>query len=283
VDTFSYQLGDTGVILNPNDQTLPFVDITEVQGLDSPDFRATERDHEGTDGGFLDAEFEKMRTIVLQGQVIGDVSTVETFMDQLKSDWSPRRTTIPFRYAHPGVAQRVVFVKPLGVRYSVNQLRRTGCADVQFTCQAEDPRIYDDAVVTVSLILGVPLTTGFAFNLGFPFGYGAPASPDGVTVTNYGNRPAPATITIPGPVTNPVIYNDTTSNVLSFSIDVASGDYLVVDLGNRTVKLNGSVSRRGALLEPDWFMLEVGSNFIRYRAEAGGSNPASIAYRNAWR
>lgn len=283
MDTFSYQLGDTGVVLNPNDQTLPFVDITEVQGLDSPEFRSTERDHEGVDGGFLDAEFEKMRTVVLQGQVIGDVATVETFMDRLKYDWAPRRSAIPLRFAHPGVSQRVVFVKPLGVRYSVSQLRRTGCTDVQFTCQAEDPRIYDDAVITQQLVIGLPITSGFAFSFGFPFGYGAVVSPEGVNVTNYGNRPAPGIITIPGPVTGPVIYNDTYSNTLSFDIDVAASDFLEIDLGMHTVKLNGSVSRRAALLEPDWFLLEPGDNFIRYRATAGGSNPASISYRNAWR
>jgi hypothetical protein len=282
VDTFSYQL-DTGTILNPIDQTLPFVDITHVSGLDSPDFRSTERDHEGTDGGFLDAEFEKMRTIVLQGQVIGDPLTVESFLDQLKGDWAPRRDVCPFRFAHPGVAQRMMFVKPLGVKFDITALRTTGAVDVQFTCQAEDPRIYDDAVLTQALIIGVPITTGFAFPLGFNFGFGAPASPDGVMITNYGNRPAPATITIPGPVTNPVIYNDTTSSTLSFSIDVSASDYLVIDLGQRTVKLDGTVSRRGALLEPDWFLLQPGGNFIRYRASAGGTNPASIAYRNAWR
>lgn len=282
MDAYSYQL-DTGTILNPINQTLPFVDITNVSGLDSPEFRSTERDHEGTDGGFLDAEFEKMRTIVLQGQVIANPATLESFLDQLKGDWAPRRTTAPFRFVHPGVAQRVIFVKPLGVKFNTTALSSTGAVDVQFTCQAEDPIIYDDTTVTLSLVIGTPITTGFAFPLGFPFGFGAPVSPDGVTVTNYGNRPAPATITIPGPVTNPVIYNDTTSSTLSFSIDVVTGDSLVVDLGQRTIKLNGSVSRRGTLLEPDWFLLQPGGNFIRYRASAGGTNPASITYRNAWR
>lgn len=284
MDPFSYQLGDTGTILNPLDtSTLPFVDITKVSGLDSPEFRTTERDHEGTDGGFLDAEFEKMRTIVLEGQIIGNVTTMETFIDTLKGEWAPRRTSIPFNFAHPGVNQRTVFVKPLGVRFDLEALRGTGQVDVQFMCQAEDPRIYDSALQTVNVAAGVPITNGISFNLGFNFGFGAPASPDGSIVTNGGNRPAPALITLTGPVTDPVIYNDTTSSTLSFSIAVASGDYLVIDLGNRTIKLNGSVSRRGALLEPDWFLLEPGDNFMRYRATAGGATPASVAFRNAWR
>lgn len=284
MDTFSYQLGDTGTILNPNDTSvLPFVDIRNVSGLDTPEYRTSERDHEGTDGGFLDAEFEKMRTITLEGQVIGDVSTVETFLDKLKGEWAPRRTTVPFNFAHPGVAQRTIFVKPIGVRYDVTTLRNTGCADIQFMAQAEDPRIYDSALQTVQLATGIPISTGIGFPLDFPFGFGDVVSPDGTTVTNGGNRPAPATITLFGPVTNPVIYNDTTSDTLAFTIDVGASDYLVIDLGAKTVKLNGSASRRGTLLNPNWFLLEPGDNFIRYRATAGGATPASIAFRNAWR
>ena len=284
MDTFSYKLNDTGVVLNPTDTSvLPFVDITKVSGLDTPELRTTERDHEGTDGGFLDAEFEKMRTIVLEGQVIGDVNYVETFLDTLKGNWAPRRTSIPFYFAHPGVAERCIFVKPLGCRYDIDALRRVGSADIQFICQAEDPRIYDTALQTVQVAQGLPITTGTSYPLAYSFGFGAVVSPEGSMVVNGGNRPTPAVITLTGPVTNPVIYNDTTGNTLTFEIDVATGDTLVIDLGYRTVKLNGSVSRRSALIEPDWFLLEPGGNFLRYRATTGGATSASVAFRNAWR
>lgn len=283
MDAFSYQLTDTGVVLNPDDLTLPFVDITQVQGMDTPEIRTTERDHEGTDGGFLDAEFEKMRTIVLEGQVIATVTTIETFLDTLKGNWAPRRSVVPLNFAHPGVSQRLLYVKPLGVRYDVAQARRYGVTDIQFMCQAEDPRIYDSALQEMTLPQGVPITNGIAFPLAFNFGFGSAVSPEGITVANGGNRPAPAVITIPGPVTDPVIYNDSYSHALEFEIVVASGDYLEIDLGNRTVKLNGSVSRRGALINPDWFMLEPGDNFLRYRASTGSAPSATVAFRNAWR
>jgi hypothetical protein len=284
VDAFSYRLGDTGVVLNPNDTSvLPFVDITKVSGLDTPELRSTERDHEGVDGGFLDAEFEKMRTIVLEGQVIGHVDFLETYLDTLKGNWAARRASIPFYFAHPGVAERLVYVKPLGCRYDVDAARRLGTADIQFLCQAEDPRIYDSALQTVQVSQGLPITTGTSYSLGYPFGFGAVVSPEGSTVINGGNRPTPAIITLTGPVTNPVIYNDTYGNEMAFEIVVASGETLVIDLGYRTVKLNGSVSRRSALIEPDWFMLEPGENFLRYRASTGGAAPATVAFRNAWR
>jgi phage-related protein len=136
---------------------------------------------------------------------------------------------------------------------------------------------------TLNISQGIAITTGFSFSLGFPFGYGAPVDPNQTNVFNSGNRPAPAVITIPGPVTDPIIYNDTTSQELAFQIDVASGDSLTIDLAYRTVKLNGTASRCAALLAPDWFMLESGDNYMRYRASTGGGSPATIAFRNAWR
>lgn len=283
MDPFSYQLGDNGLVLNPDDQTLPFIDITEIEGLDSPEFRVTERDHEGEDGGFLDAEFEKMRTITLQGQIIAGGDSVETLLDRLKANWAPSRTTMPFYFYHPGQSPRLINVKPLGVKFNYTTLRRTGSCDVQLQAQAEDPRIYDSTLQTYNVGQGIAITNGFAFNFGFDFGFGAAVDPNQSNVYNGGNRPAPAVITIPGPVTDPVIYNDTTSNTLSFDIDVAGTDYLVIDLLYKTVKLNGTASRRSTLLEPDWFMLQPGDNFIRYRAASSGGPAATITFRNAWR
>jgi hypothetical protein len=57
----------------------------------------------------------------------------------------------------------------------------------------------------------------------------------------------------------------------------------VIDLYNRTVRLNGTASRRNTLINPDWFMLSPGDNIIRYRADSSGNPDASISYRNAWR
>jgi hypothetical protein len=283
VDNFSYRLGETGTVLNPDSPAPPFVDIVKVQGLDSAELRTTERDHEGVDGGFLDAEFEKMRTIVLEGQIITNHVGTEAFLDTLKGEWCARRTVVPFYFQHPDIPERLVFVKPLGVRYDIGELRRVGSVDVQFMCQAEDPRIYDSNLITLPINQGLTIMTGFGFPLGFPFGYGAPVDPTTTNAINEGNRSTGAIITIPGPVTNPRIISTTSNAELHFIIELGASDYLEIDLYNRTVRLNGTASRRGTLLDPDWFMLEPGDNFLQYRADTVGNPPASISYRNAWR
>lgn len=283
MDDFSYKLGDAGVVLNPNDAVMPFVDVVKITGLDSAELRVTERDHEGTDGGFLDAYFEKMRTVVLEGQVITDGSSTESYLDTLKSNWSPSRTSIPLYLQHPGVDERLVMVKPLGVRYDVDQLRRTGCADVQFVAQAEDPRVYSSELVTLPISQGGLAATGMGFPFAGLFGFGAVVAPATTNAFNGGNRPTPAVITIPGPVTVPRIFNDTTGDVLEFNITLGAADFLVVDTYYRTVKLNGTASRRGVLTNPDWFDLTPGDNLIRYQANTEGNPNASISYRYAWR
>jgi hypothetical protein len=284
VDDHSYRLGSTGVVLNPTDTSvLPFVDIVKVGGLDSAELRTTERDHEGVDGGFLDAEFEKMRTITFEGQIITNHIGTESFLDRLKGDWAPRRTTIPLYFQHPGIAERLIFVKPLGVKYDIDELRRVGSVDAQFMCQAENPSIFDSNLITLPINQGLSVATGFGFPFGFPFGFGAAVDPTTTNAYNSGNRPATAIFTIPGPVTNPRILSTTTGDELRFVIDLAASDYLEIDLYNRTVRLNGTASRRGSLLEPNWFMLEVGDNFLQYRADTAGNPPASVSYRNAWR
>jgi len=276
-------MGASGTVLNPDSPATPFVDITEVQGLDTPEIRSSERDHEGVDGGFLDAEFEKMRVITLTGQVITNGVGTETFLDQLKYEWSVGQGIVPFYFQHPDIAERLMFVKPLGVRYDVNELRRLGSADIQFMCQAENPSIFDSDLLTLAIPQGATLISGRAYSKGFPFGYGAPVSPAFVNAYNAGNRAADATFTIVGPVDVPRIFNDTTGNVLQFNLSLTASDTLSINLYNRTVILNGTASRRSALDAPDWFMLQRGDNIIRYRADSTGNPDASVSYRNAWR
>lgn len=277
----TFRLGLTGVVLN-SDSGLPFVDITKVTGLDSAPFRTTERDHEGDDGGFMDAEYEKARPVILDGEVYSDTGSIEGYLDLLKANYAPSTSLIPFYFQAPGVDERLVFVKPLGVRYDWTTARRYGCCPIQFAMHAEDPRIYSSTEYTVPVGLGGTVTQGFGFNLGFDFGFGTTTIITGNNANNAGNRKTPVVFTIYGPVTNPSIYNDTTGEVMQFNITLGTGEYLTVDTKYRTVRLSGAVNRRVALVRPTWIRLQPGSNLIRYLAEAGGST-IDVVYRHAWR
>lgn len=283
LDDFSFRLKDDGVLLNPNDQIFPFVDVYKVNGLDSAPFRETERDHEGVDGGFLDAEFEKGRPIVIEGTALGDVNLLMPFLEELKVNFQPSSVLLPFYYKAPGIGSRVLFVKPRGVRYDWDQAIRHGETPIQFQVYAEDPRQYTPILETGYVPWAAAPTNGIGFNLGFSFGFGTTASMDNVTVVNSGNREAPAIITITGPVANPRIVNDTLGKTLLFTITLGAGDTLTIDLGHKTVRLNETSNQRGSLQSPDWFLLQPGNNLFRYQGDSGAGSSMKIEFRSAWR
>lgn len=282
----TFQLADTGVILNADVVPgTPFVDLTRVSGFDNAPYRETKRDHEGTDGGFMDAEFETGRDITLEGTVYVPIGqSVESYLDSLKANWAPSSTLVPL-YVLPDstVGTRVMYVKPLGCKYDWDTARRIGATNVQFNAYAEDPILYDLIPTSINLPIGAIVTSGFGFNLGFSFGFGSVSTnSDGQFVSVGGNRPTPPLLTITGPVTNPIIMNDTTGDVMTFSIVLTGGQTLVIDPQYKTVRLNGTTNRRSSLIVPGWFYMQPGNNFIRFRASAG-SGSLNVAFQNAWR
>jgi hypothetical protein len=284
VNDSTFQLSDTGLILNDDLLgNVPFIDIEIVTGLDNAPVRQTKRDHEGVDGGFMDAEFEQGRDISLSGIVYANGNPLETYLDALKANWAPSSVPVPLYIQTNDVGLRVVFVKPLGCKYDWDSLRRTGMAAITFTAYAEDPRIYAGVLQTTIIPIGAFVFSGFAFPITFPFSFGGVSTTaDGQFIFNAGNRPAPVVMTITGPVVNPVILNDTTSSTMQFSITLGVGETLVIDTQYHTVRLGGTTNRRSAMIVPGWFLLVVGNNFIRFRG-ASGTGTLTLAYRASWR
>lgn len=281
-DDFSYMLSDNGVILNPDNFTPPFVDITNVQGLDNAPIRSTERDHEGTDGGFMDAVYEKGRSVILEGMAYASGDQVESFLDSLKANYAPSRTLVPFYFKKPGVTERFLRVKPLGCRYDETTLRRIGATEIQFSMYAEDPRIYSSSANSVTLVQSPVAPSGRSYSRGYSYGYGAAVTPYVANMVNNGNRPTPVVFMINGPATNPRIINDTLGLTMSFNLTVDAGSMLVIDTYYHTVKLDGA-NRRGSLLLPNWFLLQPGNNFIRYASDFAGGSVLNAQYYDAWR
>jgi hypothetical protein len=282
LNEYTFQLDSSGVTLN-TDSILPYVDIDKVRGLDSAPYRETIRDHEGTDGGFIDAEFEKGRDVILSGTIYADTSSVETYLDELKANYAPVQTPIPFYLKAPGVDERVIFVKPLGIRYDWDVARRIGITDAQFLMYAEDPRIYDSTLITTSVGYGGTAGLGFAFPFGFNLNFGGGAVPSGTTVFNAGNRPTPVTFVITGPIVSPVITNSATGDVMAFSLSLSAVETLTINTRDRTVYLNGNINRRNTMTSAGWFFLEPGNNFIGFGGLSGTGSSLSIQFRSAWR
>jgi hypothetical protein len=221
----------------------------------------------GADGGFLDAEFEDMRIVTIEGIVYNADSA---YLNTLKGNFSPGKSVQPLYFRLPGSSQQVVYGKSLGFRYKIDMNARLNMFPFQVQIQCEDPTIFTDpAIVASSGLVGT--TGGFAFNFGFPLGFGTTtASAAYAAAPNAGNKPADATIVITGPVINPAVVQDVTGYGLYFNYSLVAGDTLTISLRNRTVMLNGTANRRSTLLgNSTWFLLQPGNNSILFLGTAG--------------
>lgn len=239
--------------------TVAIADVHNVQGLDSAPFRTQTHDREGADGGYVDSEFESIRTVTIEGTLYTKDTPFETFVDSLKSNYAPTRTPKPL-YFQTDNGARVVFGKAQGFRYNKDNLRRLGSANYQAQIICEDPRIYSDPETVIT----ITRTAGSG------------------TITLGGNRPSPAKLTIAGAITNPTIsYGSTT---MTFNIALTASDSLVIDLKYKTVVLNGTLNRRGTMtLTGKWFQLQPSANVVTFGGGASTTATLIVAARSAWR
>jgi hypothetical protein len=279
-----YQFTDNGILLN-SDPTLPFVDITGVQGLDNAPTRTSTKDHEGTDGGWVDSKYETLRTVVIDAIAYAVPTALDAFLDQLAANFAPTDSAQPFYWMSDN-GPRVVYGKSQGLKWNKSNSRGWGTQTIQFTLICGDPRKYGTSVVSSNPIyLGSAATGGRGYNKSYTFGYGAAATQSAGSITPGGNRETPGLYVITGPIINPGIVNDTLGLAWTFQTSLNATETLNIDPRVRTVRFgSGGPSRRNAMRGPWWLLLS-GQNNFRLLGSGGtaGVTNLTITAQPAWR
>jgi hypothetical protein len=121
---------------------------------------------------------------------------------------------------------------------------------------------------------------GVTWPLLWPMGFAAGAGngTGQLVLQNRGNVDAPLQLRIDGPVVNPAVYHQETGKLLTLQITVAVGDYLLIDTEARTVLLNGTASRRSAVVQGStWPAMVPGTNTLRITGTQGVSPTVNFA------
>lgn len=147
-----------------------------------------------------------------------------------------------------------------------------------------DPRVYTAALKGGSYDPTVSLSGGgVAMPLTFPLTFSTTTATE-LFVTNAGNAKTPPTFTIKGPVAAPIIDNDTTGESFYINYTLGASDTIVVDMGARTLTLNGALRRDLVIVSgTTWFSLVPGQNALRLRGTgmAAGVTSLAVRYRDA--
>lgn len=226
--------------------------IDQVSGLGSPAVRSAELQLSDRDGGWAGVDRLETREIVLAVGVDGtpDTSAYGALFDALMAAWAPRSDDITVTWQRFGRRRRVL-ARPRGLVVDWNEDFHLGAAKVagRFICQ--DPIIYDDNETTVT-------------------GTGT------VVVTNGGNYPTWATVTITGP-TAAVTLRNTTDQNRAISLTELPGT-TTVDLKRKTVTSGGSDVFHKVSPGTTWWRVLPGANSLQLT----GATSFTVTFRSGW-
>jgi len=276
-----WQLTFNGLVCGPGTSYL----VTSVDGwLDVQGVTTVDTPRPNADGTWTTPDYNPSRLVNVTIDIAGDVTpfatAVAAFEAATQTQAAPSAVvlTIPGRSPETIMAKVRRRVIPTDFAFA----RGLTQASVQFF--APDPRRLG-AVVTAST--GLPTSTGgLTFPATWPVAWRAITLSGSISIVNPGDTAGPLALRIDGPCTAPVITQVGTGRVLAFSSSLVmpADDWLVIDMGARTVLDRGTSSRAGYLTSRGFFDFLPGTNVIAWTASTYDSRARLTATGYpAWR
>lgn len=258
--------------------------IVSVDGLEGVPLVRNQDDNRGfNDGMFSGQDFFGGRTISIIFNTFSDgVNSAQTNFNTIQAKLLPQTTgTTPLYFILPPSGEQFIDARVRSIRTTVNPEYTYGFITSQVDFFCPNPLYFDSTLQTASMNVSNPL--GRTYNRIYNLLYGGGSTAITTTVTNSGWANTYPTITLNGPITNPILGNTTQGELLTFTGTYTNTDSLVVDLYNKLITLNGDPARN-LLSTGNWFSASPGANlfFMTGNTTTIGITAATIAWRNAY-
>lgn len=259
--------------------------VEKVEGLFSlPDLIISDTQREGSDGEYSsNDETLQGRTIDMDINMLGERDECDDLYEVLQDATSDIQNPFDFLIKRPGRSERRLRCKIRRRAFTSDYDFATGMAKGAIQLKAMDPRIYESVVHQAGPTPLYNISGGRSYPRTYPRAYTSAIITGTLPMPNDGTYPAPAFIRINGPVTNPTIEHLELGRTLVLTTVLAAGEFIDIDLDNKTVLLNGTTNRRSTLTTAGWFLLVPGQNTLRYTGTAGAGTPTlSASWSSAW-
>lgn len=252
-----------GVSFNSDSDKHYFID--SESGLGNPPVRLINYDVPGENFGIFVSAFYGKRQFTLSGWVVGDSM----------SDFVQRRDTLYKALDITNGEQPVVFTLANDRIVQINAV----CKQLDLSQQAGDIVAAQFQAQFEGSFPFLLTPTVNQYSIALPLGGGgtvpAPTMPmalggnlgGNITVVNNGNAPYWPTARIYGPVTNPVITNQTLGLALQLTITLSASEYLDIDFKRKSIFDNFGTNQYSTK-SGDWFYLSPGSSIIAFSASS---------------
>lgn len=260
--------------------------ILAVDGLESlPELRVQDDNRGFNDGMFTGRDFYSGRylTIVTNTFPSNGMSAQQNF-EALQAALLPQQqgTTEMQFLLSPSDSLKIMYTRVRGRATVIDPDYTYGRIQAVWQFFCPDPRYYDNTLQSGSMTPQVPL--GRTYNRVYNLVYGGGSQTNTVNVVNNGWATTYPTITINGPVINPVIGNATTGQQISINYSLTNSDVIVIDLYNKIITLNGNPARNLMGGGSQWFGAPPGTSQFTFSGTgyAIGTTAASVTWRSAY-
>lgn len=246
--------------------------VNDVENWDAPPSTTGRVEQKaGADGGWVPPAFFEPHPLRLVGRMIApDRPTLKAAVARFNG-CLPLKLLKPFAVTEDGVDQHR-WVRVEGAVKIARPTDTYASFDVQFV--APDYRLLGgdgSQAWQFQQTVYLPVTTGGRiWPAKWPYTIAATVIGNSVTLADTGDAQPPVMIRINGPVTRPVIRDDEGSSML-LDLTLTIGQWVDVNLDARTIKLNGTASRRNTL-RGKWIVPRSGMT-LRY--ESATYNPTT--------
>lgn len=260
--------------------------ILSVDGLESlPGIRNQDDNRGYNDGMFSGRDFLAGRTISIIFQTFGNINgSAQTNYNTIQSVLLPQTSgTTPLYFKLPNSPTQEQFinarVRALRTTLDPNYTYGMITSQVEFFCP--NPVYYNNNLQTA--VMAISPALGRTYNKTFDYTYGGGSATVTTTIQNIGWTTTYPTITITGPITNPIVGNSTTGNTMYFTGTYSSSDVLVIDLYNKLITLNGQAARN-LLISGTWFGAPPGNSefFFTGTGTLAGTTEATVSWYSAY-
>lgn len=282
---FKFGQDDNALILNGGGGSIvpgtPLWDVQKVTGLDLPDVKISDKEFDGIDGGVIEASNISMRTVRLEGVLYAHQDdSLEGYLDLLKANYAPVPRQVngmffdasqkPFFVKAPGVPERFLFAKSVGLKYDWDMARRFNSTPFQVILQAQVPTLFSPQLHMVT----ANLTANVAQRL---------------TVYNAGNYHSYALIRLYQIGNTPIVYLRHVEQDVRLSLSLG----IPTSLANRPVEINmrqrtvfavdtPPENHRDDVNDEGWWRLQPGMNTIEVTTSVSNSAYVELLWRDEW-
>lgn len=260
--------------------------ILSVDGLESlPGIRNQDDNRGYHDGMFTGRDFLSGRTISIIFNTFGDSNgSAQTNYNTIQQTLLPQTqgtTPLYFKFPNSPTSEQFIQARVRSLRTTVDPNYTYGyiTSQVEFFCP--DPNYYNNNLQTANMLISPAL--GRTYNRQFNYTYGGGSSTVTTTIQNIGWATTYPIITINGPITNPIVGNQTSGNTLYFTGTYSSSDILQIDLYNQLITLNGAPARN-LLISGTWFDAPPGNSqfFFTGTGTLAGTTQATVSWYSAY-